>query len=265
MEAGSSGEEDAGRTAGGGTAEDAPDGSVVSVTDESSAVGVTARPRSWVADVSGDGSAARGEWVCAWVVGEGPDLVSETDRRRPESEEDRLSEGRWNGDEEGDKADGLIVSWAVGEAGTTTGVGPAGGTVELVEGGAAGAGAAVPAEVAVGVCCGDGGGDDLAAAACFSLSARETMVAVAAIASVVPCPVRWVSRPAAERGRQLNSSNFGHIPACFPTTAMFEILLPFPLPLTGRQWFYILFLQGVGAGVSRSVVWPAACRPRELT
>jgi len=27
-----------------------------------------------------------------------------------------------------------------------------------------------------------------------------------------------------------------------------SIFRPFPLPLTGRQWFYLTFLQGVGAG-----------------
>lgn len=27
-----------------------------------------------------------------------------------------------------------------------------------------------------------------------------------------------------------------------------SICRPFPLPLTGRQWFYLTFLQGVGAG-----------------
>jgi hypothetical protein len=26
------------------------------------------------------------------------------------------------------------------------------------------------------------------------------------------------------------------------------VFRPFPLPLTGRQWFYLTFLQGVGAG-----------------
>jgi hypothetical protein len=32
-----------------------------------------------------------------------------------------------------------------------------------------------------------------------------------------------------------------------PTT-MKSVFRPFPLPLTGRQWFYLTFLQGVGAG-----------------
>jgi hypothetical protein len=27
-----------------------------------------------------------------------------------------------------------------------------------------------------------------------------------------------------------------------------SIFRPFPVPLTGRQWFYLTFLQGVGAG-----------------
>lgn len=31
---------------------------------------------------------------------------------------------------------------------------------------------------------------------------------------------------------------------------MQSLLRPFPTPLTGKQWFYLLFLQGVGAGVS---------------
>ncbi|KAL7418202.1 hypothetical protein BDY24DRAFT_411300 [Mrakia frigida] len=30
---------------------------------------------------------------------------------------------------------------------------------------------------------------------------------------------------------------------------MSSIFFPFPLPLTGRQWFYVLFLQGIGAGL----------------
>jgi hypothetical protein len=34
---------------------------------------------------------------------------------------------------------------------------------------------------------------------------------------------------------------------------MKSLFRPFPLPLTGRQWFYIGVLQGVGAGVSRRV------------
>jgi hypothetical protein len=29
---------------------------------------------------------------------------------------------------------------------------------------------------------------------------------------------------------------------------MSSVFRPFPLPLTGRQWFYLTFLQGVGAG-----------------
>jgi hypothetical protein len=32
------------------------------------------------------------------------------------------------------------------------------------------------------------------------------------------------------------------------TTAPKSVFRPFPLPLTGRQWFYLTFLQGVGAG-----------------
>lgn len=32
------------------------------------------------------------------------------------------------------------------------------------------------------------------------------------------------------------------------TTAPKSVFRPFPLPLSGRQWFYLTFLQGVGAG-----------------
>jgi hypothetical protein len=31
---------------------------------------------------------------------------------------------------------------------------------------------------------------------------------------------------------------------------MKSLFRPFPLPLTGKQWFYLGFLQGFGAGVS---------------
>jgi hypothetical protein len=32
------------------------------------------------------------------------------------------------------------------------------------------------------------------------------------------------------------------------TTASKSLFRPFPIPLSGRQWFYLTFLQGVGAG-----------------
>jgi hypothetical protein len=32
------------------------------------------------------------------------------------------------------------------------------------------------------------------------------------------------------------------------TTIPKSLFRPFPLPLSGRQWFYLTFLQGVGAG-----------------
>ena len=36
---------------------------------------------------------------------------------------------------------------------------------------------------------------------------------------------------------------------------MKSLFRPFPLPQTPRQWFYLTFLQGFGAGVS----WTTSC------
>ena len=113
--------------------------------------------------------------------------MSETDLLRPDSDDDRLMDGRWNGEEDGGGGEegldvGLVTCAVVGEAGAGAEAGAElagedgeGGTTDSAGGATA---ATVGAGKAVVEMEGDCDGDAFAAAACLSLSARDTIQAV---------------------------------------------------------------------------------------